>query len=125
MDDAAGAAGTEVDFDNTADGAWAQPALDFYRSHQLQVQAFDTDGVVSAQVWGDCPRCGHELDIQLTLNAPVTVWRGVRPSGRPGASGVPAELEVGCGCGRAHAGAPKDVTGCGVSFRLPTAPPAP
>jgi hypothetical protein len=126
VDDAAGTAGTEVDWENTADEAWAQRALDFYQRRQLQVQAFNTEGVVSAQVWGTCPRCGHDLDIQMTLSAPVITWRGgwLSPGQRKD-SGVPADVEVGCGCGFSHAGAPEHVTGCGVSFRLPTAPPAP
>lgn len=124
MDDA-GAAGTEVDYENTADEAWAQRAFDLYQRRQLQVRAFNTEGVVSAQVWGTCPRCGHDLDIQLTLSAPVITWRGWSPIGRRNASSVPADVELGCGCGLTHAGAPDHVTGCGVSFRLPTAPPVP
>ena len=126
MDDAAGTAGTEVDWANTADKTWAMQAIDFYQRRQLRVEAFNTEGVVSAQVWGTCPRCLHDLDIQVTLNAPVLTWRGGWSSiGRRNASGIPDDVEVGCGCGFAHAGAPEQVTGCGVSFRLPTAPPAP
>jgi hypothetical protein len=126
VDDAVGSAGTAVSYENTADEAWAQRALEFFRSRQLQVEAFDTEGVVSAQVWGTCPRCGHELDVQMTLSAPVVTWRGGwSRSGRGNAFGVPAHVEVGCGCGLTHAGAPEQVTGCGVSFRLPTEPPSP
>jgi hypothetical protein len=126
VDDAAGTAGTEVDYENTADEVWAQRALDSYQHRQLQVAAFDTEGVVSAQIWGTCPRCGHDLNIQMTLSAPVVTWRGGWSSvGRRNASGIPDDVEVGCGCGLIHTGAPEHVTGCGVSFHLPTEPPAP
>ena len=47
--------------------------------------------MVSAQVWGTCPRCGHELDIQQTLSVPITglrggrgLWAGADRAGRPG-----------------------------------------
>lgn len=116
---------TGVDYENTADEDLAKKALDFYQRRELQVAAFNTDGVASAQVWGTCPRCGHDLDIQVTLSAPVVTWRGGWSSiGRKHASDLPENVEVGCGCGLAHAGAPEHVTGCGASFRLPTTPPA-
>jgi len=121
----AGTAGTEVGFENTADEAWGQRAIELYESRQLQVQAFNTEGVVSAQVWGSCPRCGHDLDIQMTLSAPVITWRGGSSAvSRRKAADIPNVVEVGCGCGLSHPGAPQHVTGCGVSFRLPTEPPA-
>jgi hypothetical protein len=121
MGDAAG-----VDYENTADEDLAKKALEFFQRRELQVAAFNTDGVISAQVWGTCPRCSHDLNIQLTLSAPVITWRGGwSPVGRKDASAVPEDVEVGCGCEVAHAGAPEHVTGCGASFRLPTAPPAP
>jgi hypothetical protein len=126
MDETADTTDAEVGYERTCDDAWAQRALGFYQSRQLQMQAFNTDGVISAQVWGACPRCGHSLDIQMTLTAPVVSWRGGWSSvGRKGDAGIPADIEVGCGCGLAHGGAPENVTGCGVSFRLPTAPTAP
>jgi hypothetical protein len=39
-----------VAYENTADEAWARKALDLYERRELQVEAFDTEGVVSAQV---------------------------------------------------------------------------
>lgn len=119
-----------IAYENSADEASARQAIDFYQSGRLQVEAFDTEGVVSAQVWGTCPRCGHDLNVQMTLSAPVVnarggsglwsilTWRRVPPS-----PGIPDTVEVGCGCGHTHPGAPAEVTGCGVSFRLPTALP--
>ena len=130
MNDPSDASAAEVAYENTADEAWARKALDLYRRRQLQVQAFGTEGVISAQTWGTCPRCGHELNVQQTLNTPIASSRGSRGLWAvltrrevPAAAGIPDAVEVGCGCGHAHPGAPKEVTGCGVSFRLPTAPP--
>jgi hypothetical protein len=128
--DTAGTPVPEVAYENTADEASARAAFAFYQDRQLQVQAFDTEGVVSAQVWGTCPRCGHELNIQMTLSTPIAglrewrgLWAGWTRRDIPVASGIPDAVEVGCGCGHAHPGAPEQVTGCGVSFRLPTIPP--
>jgi hypothetical protein len=122
----------EVAYENTADEVSARQALDLYQRGQLQVQAFDTEGVVSAQVWGTCPRCGHELNVQKTLSTPVVSARGgsglwATLTGRqaPAPAGIPDTVEVGCGCGHTHPGATAQVTGCGVSFRLPTVRPKP
>jgi hypothetical protein len=128
--DTAGTPAPEVAYENIADEASARAAFGLFQARQLQVQAFDAEGVVSAQVWGTCPRCGHELDIQMTLSAPVAglrdgrgLWAGWTRRDIPAAPGIPDTVEVGCGCGHTHPGAPEQVTGCGVSFRLPTAPP--
>lgn len=121
-------------YENTADPVWALKALDLYRHRRLQVAAFDTDGVVSAQVWGPCPRCGHDIDVAPTLTTPVPGqgrgwWAALTGQAVSGGDGIPATVEVGCGCGRTHPKAPGTpdgsgtVLGCGVSFRLPTGPP--
>jgi len=130
--DTTGTPATEAAYENTADEAWARQALDLYHRGQLQVQAFDTEGVVSAQVWGTCPRCGHELNVQMTLNTPIVglregrgLWAVLTRRDVPVAPGIPDAVEVGCGCGHTHPGAPGQVTGCGVSFRLPTTSPDP
>jgi hypothetical protein len=130
VDNTAGTPVPEVAYENTADEAWAGQAFDLYQGRQLQVQAFDTEGVVSAQVWGTCPRCGHELNIQMTLSVPIPGLRGGRGlwtvltrRDTPEAPGIPEAVEVACNCGHPHPGAPEQVTGCGVSFRLPTATP--
>ena len=128
MDGTDGTPVAEVAYENTADEAWAQQALDLYERRELQVEAFNTEGVVSAQVWGTCPRCGHELNVQQTLSTPIVGVRGGRGlwsalTGRDVPARIPDAVEVGCGCGHAHPGAPEQATGCGVSFRLPTSPP--
>lgn len=131
-DGGSGIQDAQIRYENSADEVAAQQAIRFYQSGQLQVQAFDTEGVVSAQVWGVCPRCGHDLNVQMTLSTPIVNARGgfelwstlVRRQAPPSA-GIPHTVEVGCGCGHTHPGAPAQVTGCGVSFRLPTALPDP
>jgi hypothetical protein len=128
MHDPTGTPSPETAYENTADEAWARQALDLYRRRQLQVKAFSAEGVISAQIWGTCPRCGHELNVQLTLSTPIPGLRGDRGllaalTRRDGSPGVPDTVDIGCGCGHAHPGAPGHVTGCGVSFRLPTSPP--
>jgi hypothetical protein len=122
----------EKAYENTAEETWARQALELYRRGELQVQAFDTEGVVSAQVWGTCPRCGHELNVQQTLTVPIIgsgggrgLWSALTRRETPATPGIPEAVEVGCGCGHPHPGAPEQVTGCGVSFRLPTTPPGP
>lgn len=130
MADASDKAAAEVAYENTADQVWADRALELLNRRELQVATFDAKGVVSAQVWGPCPRCGHELNIQQTLRTPMVSARGDRGlwsalAGRDGraAARIPADVDLGCGCGHAHPGAPGQATGCGVSFRLPTCPP--
>ena len=96
MDDTGATPAAEVAYENTADEAWARQALDLYKRGELQVRAFDTEGVVSAQAWGTCPRCRHELNVQQTLSTPIVGVRGGRGlwsalTGRdvPAAAGVP------------------------------------
>jgi hypothetical protein len=131
MDDTGDAPAGEVAYENTAEETWARRALDLYQRRELQVEAFDTEGVVSAQVWGTCPRCGHELNVQQTLSVPLVasagrgVWSALTRREATATPGIPEAVEVGCGCGHPHPGAPEQVAGCGVSFRLPTAPPGP
>lgn len=121
----------QVAYENTADSIYARKALDLYQERRLQVAAFDTDGVVSAQVWGTCPRCGHDLDVAPTLTTTVTdlrhgrsLWATLTGRAPHGGDGIPQTVEVNCGCGRPHPTAPENVLGCGVSFRLPTDPPS-
>jgi hypothetical protein len=112
----------EVDYERTAADDWTQRAKDLYQSGQLRVAPFNTNGVVSVQIWGTCPRCAHSLDVQQTLTAPL-VTRGGWPHIGKQNTEIPPYVLVGCGCGVSHDGAPSQVTGCGVTFRLPTAPP--
>ena len=114
----------EVGYERTAAEDWTRRAQHLYQSGQLCMAPFNTDGVISVQVWGACPRCPHSLNVQQTLTAPVVSYRGGWSTvGRKDAE-IPSYIEVECGCELVHLGAPGQVTGCGVTFRLPTAPPA-
>ena len=132
MGDTAGKPDTEIAYENIADETWARQAIDLYQRRELQVQAFDTEDVVSAQIWGTCPRCGHELNIQTTLSVPIAglrdgrgLWETLTRRDIPEIPGIPDTVEAGCGCEHAHPGAPEQVTGCGVSFRPAYPPPRP
>lgn len=114
----------DIGYERTAEDSWTARAMGLFQKGNLQVQAFSTGGVISAQVWGTCPRCDHNLNVQLTLTAPVVTFRGGwSNTGRKDAK-IPSHIDVDCGCGLAHDGAPEQVKGCGVTFRLPTATPA-
>lgn len=127
-DDSSATPPDQVPYENTADTRWAHRARELLQTHQLRVARFDdTAGVVSAHVWGTCPRCGHNINVQPTLTVPVPEARGLWATltgqaipSRQSIPSIPDSVEVGCGCGYPHPGAPQSVLGCGVSFRLPT-----
>lgn len=130
----AGVPAHDVVYENTADEVWARKALDLHQRRELQVKAFDHDGVVSAQVWGPCPRCAHDIVVQPILTAPLLDegkgWLAALTGRTTDRGAVPSTVEVGCGCEYVHPQAPGEPTGagkvrgCGVSFSLPTTQPA-
>lgn len=131
MDDRTGTPVPDVAYENTADEVWGQQALSLHQGRQLLVETFDTAGVVSARVWGPCPRCKHELNVQMTLSVVLpdmrngrSLWAALTGRDVPATPGIPETVDVGCGCERRHSSAPEHVSGCGVSFRLPTAAPS-
>jgi hypothetical protein len=74
---------------------------------------------------GPCPQCGHDLDDHQTHSAVTSFyadgWRGrTRETGGTavGDELLYFEVDVSCGCGNTHSGAPGGRTGCGVSFRV-------
>jgi hypothetical protein len=78
-------------------------------------------GIVRSHVWGECPACAHHLDDRQTHTAVTGVfggeWRGTtRENGDTGQSYH--QVDVSCGCGHTHPGAPAGKTGCGASFRV-------
>lgn len=122
-------ADVDVDYEDNADYRWTEKAHELLEKHDLDGYFLETDGVRSAHVWGTCPRCGHSLDDRPTLTTVVTTLRagpglwdrlaGLLPghSASPGPD-LSVEVDVVCGCGHSHAGAPDKTSGCGVSFRL-------
>jgi hypothetical protein len=101
---------------------------------ELLGEVVSARGIIRSRVWGLCPRCGHSLDDRQVLtavaNLPSDAWRyAPSPTGSGTESAVRAfrEVDVSCGCGTSHPGAPEKTTGCGVSFRveLPVRPAEP
>lgn len=107
-------AGSEGDigYERTDAFQWTETAYEMLEQGKIQAQLFNTDGVVSAHLWGPCPRCRHDLDDRQTLTAAVPGLRREVPSA------VQMPVDVGCGCSHKHPGAPQDRLGCGVRFRV-------
>lgn len=91
---------------------------------ELHGEVISSRGIVRSRVWGPCPRCRHVIDDRQTLtavaNLPGGGWR-YAPAPRPeslAAEPVFFDVDVSCGCGTSHPGAPAEATGCGVNFRV-------
>lgn len=103
---------------------WTEKAYHMVERGELHGEAFSHERIVRSRVWGPCPRCGHDLDDRQTHTAVISIMgtetRGWPPRGRPGYEepSSPFEVDVSCGCGDPHYGAPEGKTGCGVSFRV-------
>ena len=112
-------------YEMTNDFAWTEKA---YQSLQaggdMHGEVISRDDVLASRVWGRCPRCQHPIDDRQTLSA-LPGLIGVRGTGRVEADQDESAtawryttVDVTCGCGDAHQGAPEGRTGCGVSFRV-------
>lgn len=112
-------------YEMTSDFAWTEKA---YQSLQaggdMHGEVISRDDVLASRVWGRCPRCQHTIDDRQTLSA-LPGLIGVRGTGRAEADQDESAtawryttVNVTCGCGDAHQGAPEGRTGCGVSFRV-------
>jgi hypothetical protein len=136
MNQSKGTPGTGLPYENVAGRIWDAKAAALLQEHRLQIVTFSTEGVISVQIWGSCPRCEHELNVQSILTAPIAglreghfrsqLWAGLIER-VPGGDKIPDDVEVGCGCDRVHPGAPEHddghrgpSSGCGVSFRVST-----
>ncbi|MEV0978347.1 hypothetical protein [Streptomyces sp. NPDC049915] len=100
----------------TTDFNWTERAFALYEQGRLTVTEHTADGVSGAVVSGPCPRCDHHFVDRRSLDA-LTGLAGVSRNGE----GEPSDLillDVTCGCGTPHEGAPEGATGCGVSFRI-------
>lgn len=122
---AADAAPADEPYQELVDYSWTEKAYDMLERGELHGEVISREGIVRSRVWGPCPRCGHELDDRQTHTAVTSIMGAVR-LGRDGAgrgqacdgeTGSPFDVDVSCGCGDAHSGAPAGKTGCGVSFR--------
>ncbi|MFI8237804.1 hypothetical protein ACIF83_11200 [Streptomyces sp. NPDC085866] len=105
----------------TSEFTWTDRAYDLLEQKLLQAEVKVVDGgVLTTWVWGCCPRCSGQLhDVQD--HTAVGDFTGSR--GGPGVAGGALEpafvrVDVTCGCGVAHANAPENTTGCGVTFRV-------
>jgi hypothetical protein len=114
-------------YHESTDYSWTETAFEMLEHHDLNGEVISRDGIVRSRVWGPCPRCRHELDDQQTHTAVTSLmggqWRDPRgtDSGQPGAGDAGPlffPVDVSCGCGTSHPGAPAAHTGCGVSFRV-------
>jgi hypothetical protein len=104
--------------------AWTERAFGMLERGEMRGEVTSSRGIIHSRVWGPCPRCQHALDDQQTLtavtNLPGGEWRGWG-TGRPTRGQAEPryyDVDVSCGCGDSHSGAPEGKTGCGVSFRV-------
>ncbi|WP_018685266.1 hypothetical protein [Actinokineospora enzanensis] len=92
---------------------WTERAFELVRAREIAVRTVVSDGVVSAVLAGPCPRCGHHL-VDRQVGSAVTEVRAAGAAVGPRVM----VLDISCGCGQPHDGAPDHVTGCGVAFRV-------
>ena len=118
---------TDDPYHESTDYAWTEMAFDMLERHDLQGEVLVRDGIIWSRVWGPCPRCRHTLDDRQTHTAVTNLmggeWRrpadaGLSPPGADGTGLTFFPVDVSCGCGNSHPGAPAGQTGCGVSFRV-------
>ena len=108
----------------STDSEWTEIAFMKLGDGKLHGEVITSRGIVRSRVWGECPACGHHLDDRQTHTAVTSAfggaWRGITPSREDTkeAEATYYEVDVSCGCGHAHPGAPGDRTGCGASFRV-------
>jgi hypothetical protein len=114
----------DTEYHKTTAFEWTERAFHLLDRQQLAVTPTVLAGVRSVEVAGPCPRCDHHL-IDRQVGVAVTgLGAGTRGTVR-GPSSVQEDdppstmvVDVTCGCGNTHAGAPESVTGCGVTFRV-------
>lgn len=117
------AADSEEHYEKTTAFVWTERAFEFLQTGTLHAEIRQPrPGVHVAHVWGQCPRCGHHIDDWQPLSA-VTGLAGSRGSASAARKPTNVEpIDIGCGCGITHSGAPVETTGCGVSFRIELEP---
>jgi hypothetical protein len=112
--ESAAAEGADVPYQVSTAFRWTERAFHLIESGRIQADMVVGEGVVTATIGGPCPRCGHQF-VDRQVGQAVTAVRG-------GHRGEPlprtAVIDVSCGCGETHTGAPGEITGCGVAFRV-------
>lgn len=110
-------------YEKTAAFVWTERAFELLEAGALQAEIQERRlGGRWSHVWGKCPRCGHAIDDWQPLSAVTGLVAGRR---RDSAARDVIDVElvdIGCGCGTTHPGAPAGTTGCGVSFRVELEP---
>jgi hypothetical protein len=123
----AGATPPDEPYRESTDYSWTEKAFSMLERGDLQGEAASRDEVVSSRVQGPCPRCWHALDDRQTHTALTGLMGGQSRRAGGADPGEPGDSEAGlvffpvdvsCGCGDSHPGAPAGTTGCGVSFRV-------
>jgi hypothetical protein len=114
---------SEEHYEKTTAFLWTERAFELLEIGKLRAEIQERrPGVRWSHVWGQCPRCAHQIDDWQPLSA-VTGLLGGRRKGSAARDTADVELvDIGCGCGTTHPGAPSDMTGCGVSFRIELEP---
>jgi hypothetical protein len=102
---------------------WTERAFELLGTGKLGAEIQQRrPGVRWSHVWGQCPRCGHRIDDWQPLSAVTGLVGGRRPDFAADDTADVETVDIGCGCGTTHPGAPADTTGCGVSFRIELEP---
>jgi hypothetical protein len=111
-------------YEESTDFKWTEKAFMTLDKGKLHGEVIVSRGIVRSRVWGPCPACEHDLDDRQTHTAVTGIfggeWRDTARVDGGSRAGTPAyyQVDVSCGCGHAHPGAPAERTGCGASFRV-------
>ena len=109
----------DVPYVETGAFEWTKRAFEALTAHELTAEVGWTEGISSVTIAGPCPRCAHDLvDRQVGVVVAGVSGGDRRHQGVPVSARQRVAVDVTCGCGLVHDGAPDTVTGCGVSFRI-------
>ena len=103
-------------YDERSDYSWTERAFEQLEAGVLSGEIKARNNVAWSRVRGPCPRCGHPIDDEQTLTAITGLSRP--GSGSKEILSSHMSVDITCGCGERHTGAPDGVYGCGVSFRV-------